>query len=103
MEENKEVYVLYVTVNNQIYGEVSSDYSSFSSIDKNITEKVILKTISKSSLYGNDWTSNIFTSEHEDGICYRYIIVYKDQWENYSIKKKNNRLRKIGYQFKNKL
>lgn len=102
MEENKEVFVIFITADNQICGYESKDYSSFGWIDEKLTANVILNKVKSSNLYGNKWTSNIFTCDYEDGKFRKYIIVYKEDWENYSIKKRQNRLRKIGYEFKNK-
>lgn len=102
MESNDAVLVIYVEEGGECVAYESNDYNWFKKIDSELTENKIKQLIKKSNLYGNEWISNIFTVKIDDEHYIRYIVVKKDDWENYSIKKRQNRLRKIGYEFEKK-
>lgn len=101
MESNDVVLVIYLSEGGEYVAYESNDYNWFKKIDTELTENKIKQLIEKSNLYGNEWISNIFTVRIDKEHYKRYIVVKKNDWENYSEIKRKNRLRKLGCRLEN--
>lgn len=78
-------------------GDIICSTETFNTIDDvccNLNEKYhrIKNTIEGTMLYGNVYKSNIYTNKLSG--C-KYVIVYENDWINYSNTKKINRLNKV--------
>jgi len=58
----------------------------------------INRSLEGQMLYGKRWKSNLFFKPVDENYEYRYIIVYKEDWINYSKVKRQRRLKKLTQQ-----
>lgn len=92
------ISVNYDTDNNKMYLRYaySDTPEGLVLINKYLKCSKIKSVLKGSMLYGTSWKSNIHTIKLEDDNYIKVIIVYADEWDNYSKVKQENRLRKIG-------
>ena len=91
--KNRDIYLMYQSkefVVSRYTLKTIDEVANFLGTAPYFVERVLEgKTIK-----GNKWKPNIFYKNIEGGQL-RFIVVYKDYWDNYSEQKKNNRIDKI--------
>lgn len=93
---NSKIYVIEYKNNNDDKDMIYSidNFNTIEDICEHFNENYhrIKNTIDGTKLYNNPYKSNIYTNKSSGN---KYVIVYKDDWNEYSDKKKVNRLNKI--------
>lgn len=97
--DNREIMVIF-------YGKVDTDKEwqllvrEFANSEQVAlwigTDKYYInKVLNGKLIHGQEWKPNIFYKNIENDKQIRYIVIYKDEWDSYSQKKKTNRINKL--------
>jgi len=91
------VYVMFYTTENRV---LRKEFEYEEDLEEFIGSSMwfINKALEKKSIKGGEYKSNMFNKTIDDKSYIKHIIVYKNDWESYSIRKRKNRLNKLTNQ-----
>ena len=97
---DKEFYLFfrdYLVIFLSKEGCILRDFGTVDKVADFIGSKpyLINKVLDGKTVKGTTWKPNIYYQNIDDSMQYRYIVVNKEDWVNYSKRQKQNRLNKL--------
>lgn len=94
LENMKDILVMFYTTEDRI---LCIDFNTSKEVSEFIetSEYFVNKVLRGKTIKGSTWKPNIFFKSINETQQLRYIVVYKEDWINYSERQRSNRIKKL--------